>query len=233
MSTGTVAPVPRQQFFDNNGAVLAAGLLYTYTAGTSTPLATYQDINLTTANANPIVLDSAGRTPAGVYLSEATYKFVLKDSAGNTIWTQDNVPSTQVGQSGGLGEIFAFGGDVSSPVTATAYPSGATVDKLHVGTAIYNVDSANLVGTYKIEAMIRGDGTVIVTAAIVNLSDGAPDTPLATAASAAATSTTGERVVSGAITFASSGTAKNYGIKVKLNVAGAGYVWGVRLIRTA
>jgi hypothetical protein len=50
-----------QQFFNNNGEPLNGGLVYTYQAGSSTPLATYTDINGTTANANPIVLDSSGR----------------------------------------------------------------------------------------------------------------------------------------------------------------------------
>lgn len=88
---GTVMPVPKQQFFDNNGDPLASGRLYTYAAGTSTPLATYSDVNLSVANANPIVLDSAGR--ATVFLSGASYKFELKTSADVTVWTQDNITS--------------------------------------------------------------------------------------------------------------------------------------------
>jgi len=32
-----------QQFFDNNGIPLAGGLIYTYQAGSSTPLVTYTD----------------------------------------------------------------------------------------------------------------------------------------------------------------------------------------------
>jgi len=48
-----------QQFFDNNGVPLSGGLLYTYQAGSSTPLATYTDINGTIANPNPIVLNSS------------------------------------------------------------------------------------------------------------------------------------------------------------------------------
>jgi hypothetical protein len=51
-----------QQFFDNNGVPLNGGLLYAYQAGSSTPLATYTDINGTVANSNPIVLDASGRS---------------------------------------------------------------------------------------------------------------------------------------------------------------------------
>mgnify|MGYP003343058003 CR=1 FL=1 len=49
------------QFFDNNGVPLAGGLLYTYTAGTTTPQTTYTTNAGTIANANPIVLNAFGR----------------------------------------------------------------------------------------------------------------------------------------------------------------------------
>lgn len=89
MANGTVMPSPVFTGWDNNGDPLSGGLLYTYEAGTTTPLATYSEVTLTTPNANPVVLDSAGR--AVVYLSATSYKFLLKNAAGSTIWTQDNV----------------------------------------------------------------------------------------------------------------------------------------------
>ena len=80
------------QFFDDNGATLTGGLLYTYAAGTTTPLTSYTDSTGATANTNPIVLDSAGRVAGEVWLTTGSnYKFVLKTSAGVTIWTNDNI----------------------------------------------------------------------------------------------------------------------------------------------
>jgi len=82
-----------QQFFTNSGAPLSGGLLYTYAAGTTTPQATYTTAAGTTANSNPIVLNSAGRLDSEVWLtSTLTYKFVLKDSGGVTIATYDDIP---------------------------------------------------------------------------------------------------------------------------------------------
>jgi hypothetical protein len=93
--TGTLMPVPQQVFLDASGNPLNGGLVYTYIAGTTTPLSTYSDLALSVPNTNPIVLNSAGRNAAGgIYLSAANYKIIVKTSAGATIYTQDNVGAT-------------------------------------------------------------------------------------------------------------------------------------------
>jgi hypothetical protein len=97
MATGTLAPVGRQQYLDANGTPLAGGKLYWTAAGTSTPLDTYSDSTLLVANANPVILDSAGR--ATVYLSAASYKLVVKNSADVTQYTVDPVPATNIATS--------------------------------------------------------------------------------------------------------------------------------------
>ena len=81
-----------QQFFDNNGVPLAGGLIYTYQAGSSTPLATYQDNAGTIANANPIVLDSSGRVPNEIWLLNGySYKFIITSASGTSLITLDNL----------------------------------------------------------------------------------------------------------------------------------------------
>lgn len=83
------------QFFDDNGNPLSGGLLYTYEAGTTTPAITYTSSSGATANPNPVVLDAAGRVPEQIWLSTAyTYKFLLRTSAGVSIWSKDNIPAT-------------------------------------------------------------------------------------------------------------------------------------------
>jgi hypothetical protein len=80
------------QFFTNNGVPLAGGKLETYLAGTTTPAATYTSSSGGTANTNPIVLDSAGRTASEVWLTQGTsYKFILKDASDVLIGTYDNI----------------------------------------------------------------------------------------------------------------------------------------------
>ena len=79
------------QFFDNSGDPLTGGLIYTYAAGTTSPLATYTSSTGLAPHANPIVLDAAGRVNE-IWLDSAnSYKFVLKTSGGVTIATYDNV----------------------------------------------------------------------------------------------------------------------------------------------
>lgn len=226
MSTGTLAPTV-WTVTDSNGDIVPGAKIYTYLAGTSTTEPVYTDSGLSVAHPNPVVCDSAGR--ATIYLDAKSYRFVVNDADDAALYTLDPVQGVQTGQTN-LGEIFHFGGDEATSITATSYASGATADKLHVGTAIYNVNSANLpAGTYKLEGMVKGAGSATVTAAIMNLTDGSPDTALATISS---NDGTGVRAVSGAITFAAAGAAKDYGIKVKVS-ASSGYAWGIRLIRTA
>lgn len=227
MSTGTLSPAPWFTGLSDTGVPLAGGLLYTYAAGTSTPATTYSDSALTVAHPNPIVLDSAGR--ATIYLAATSYKFTLKTAAGVTVRTQDNIAAVNAGSTG-LGDIFLFGGDSTSPVTAAAYPSGATFDKLHAGTSVFSLDSANLApGTYVLQFTGVVSAAATLTVAIVDLSSGSPNTPLA---EATVTSLTGAVGTSGTITFAGAGSTVQYGVKSKITTAD-GEAWGIRLVRTA
>lgn len=85
----SLTPSPKMQFFDANGNPLASGKLYTYAAGSTTPLATYTDYGAGTPNANPVVLNSRGE--ASVWLGTSAYYMELKDSAGTLIWSADDI----------------------------------------------------------------------------------------------------------------------------------------------
>jgi hypothetical protein len=97
------------QFFTNNGAPLNAGKIYTYQAGSSTPLATYTSNTGLVANANPIILGTDGRPANQIWLTDGYfYKFILKDSDDVTIQTYDNL----------------YGIIGTSPAPATPIPTG-------------------------------------------------------------------------------------------------------------
>ena len=101
----TLTASPFMQFTTTAGAPLIGGKVYTYAAGTTTPLASYTDNTGATANTNPVILDTRGE--AAIWLSPASYKFVLKDSNDVTIWTSDNL--------GGLNISPAFTGVPTAP----------------------------------------------------------------------------------------------------------------------
>lgn len=90
----TLLPEGKQSFNNSAGVPLVGGKVYTYIAGTSTPLATYQDAAGTVPNANPIILDARGE--ATIFWS-GTYKVTLKDASDVTIWSIDNIATVDAG----------------------------------------------------------------------------------------------------------------------------------------
>lgn len=106
--TSVLTPSPKQQFFDNNGNPLVGGKLYSFAAGTTTPLATYTNFANTVANPNPTILDSRGE--ALVWLSSAAYKLRLVDANNVEIWTVDNVNDSGAGPVDPLTLLAASGG---------------------------------------------------------------------------------------------------------------------------
>ena len=90
--------LPKFQAFDANGDPLSGGKVYTYEAGTSTLKTSYSDYDASTANANPVVLDSRGE--ADIYVKGA-YKISVYTSADVLVWTLDNVQGGVGGDSQG------------------------------------------------------------------------------------------------------------------------------------
>jgi len=82
------------QLFDNNGVPLSGGLIYSYLAGTTTPVATYTSNTGTIQNSNPIVLDSSGRVTNEIWVVPGqTYKFVVQTASATQIGSYDNIPA--------------------------------------------------------------------------------------------------------------------------------------------
>ena len=80
---------PKSQYIRNNGEVNSLGRLAFYESGTQTLKAVYDQDGVTPIS-NPVVLDSAGRSPA-IKLGEGDYKVVLEsyaydDNLGNPVY---------------------------------------------------------------------------------------------------------------------------------------------------
>jgi len=140
------------QFFTNTGAVLTGGKLFTYAAGTTTPLPSYTTSLGNVARTNPVVLDAAGRVPDGgeIWITAQPYKFVLKDSNDVLIATYDNV----------------FG---SGAFAVTNY----TGNGLNVGYAV----SGNVVAVY-INGVYQNRNTYSVSSGTLTFSQAPPFTSL-------------------------------------------------------
>jgi len=133
---GFPAPFIKFREDDANGFPLAGGKLWSYAAGTSTPLATYSTQALTpgSENLNPTILDASGR--AQIWIEDGVgYKFTLTDALGNVQWTVDDVQVPQIAAAPvpsavPPGGIVAYGG--------TTAPSGWLLcDGASVSTGTY------------------------------------------------------------------------------------------------
>lgn len=84
----------KHKFYDDAGNPLAGGLVYTYQAGTTVPLATYTDSTGLVAQTNPIVLDAKGE--CNIW-SNSIYKVNVTTAAGVQVtgWPVDNVGQGQ------------------------------------------------------------------------------------------------------------------------------------------
>ena len=112
MSLTVLYPTPRFAEFDESGAPLAGGKLYTAQSGTvagpgqSFPKASYSDSAGQVPNSNPVILDAAGR--AQVWLSGA-YSIALYDSDDilqYTAETSGSTPPTSTDVSDSTTQIF-------------------------------------------------------------------------------------------------------------------------------
>lgn len=79
-------------FFGTTGLPLASGQVFTYQAGSSTPLTTYADNSGLIPNTNPIILGTDGKVPSEIWLTEGyNYKFIVQDANSNIVKTYDNI----------------------------------------------------------------------------------------------------------------------------------------------
>lgn len=228
MATGTLAPAFWFTAIDDDGLIMPGALLSFFLSGTSTPAAVYHDADLTTAWIVPAPCDSAGRIVVYLDPSVGNLKMTMTDSLGTPVGpTVDPVTPTNAGASG-LGEVFFFGSNSSAVITQTSYPSGATFDKLHPGTFVWQQNVGALTGTLVLEAMGNMEAAGTLSVALVNLVDGSPDTPIA---EVTLVNLSGQIGQSAPIVFPPSG-AKTFGLKTKVS-ANSGFLTGARIVRTA
>lgn len=178
MPAGTIAPFPLHQFFDASGDPLNGAKLFCYAAGTTTKENVYQDVSLSVAHTNPIVLNSAGRPPAAIYLSPTSYKFVLApsndtDPPTSPLWTVDNVPavppfSVDLDVTGTAGEALS----ASDVVYLSAGDGSRTAGRWYKakGDTDYMSTTANAIGMAVAAIASGASGSIRLIGRITGLS---------------------------------------------------------------
>jgi hypothetical protein len=117
----------RQTPVNGSGRPYPGAKAYFYRAGTTTLQTVYSNSALTTAHANPVIANSAGKF-AAIYLDPTyNYRVILQTSAGVTLSDDDNVPSTLLTQGAiGLALYPRTAAEISASVTPSdyGYPPG-------------------------------------------------------------------------------------------------------------
>ncbi len=127
-----LGPAPKAQFFTAAGQPLVGGKVYTYAAGTTTPLATYTDSTAASANPNPIILD--GRGECNIWFSPASaYKIKLTDSNDVEIYVVDNITSAGYVSGGSIINSSIVNGTISGGVVSGAAISGGSINGAIIG----------------------------------------------------------------------------------------------------
>jgi hypothetical protein len=169
--SGGLVPPGQSQFVDSNGVPLAGGSVFFYVPGTTTPKLTYQDQFLSIPNANPVVLNAAGRA---VIWGSGSYRQVVNDQFGALIWDQiTNAPFNSSG-SFMLAGVTACGGDTTGiepncrvPVLNPTATGSAAVPWFGVdsgGSSAINIPSGKALNIFSNGLgpvfSIQGNGTV-------------------------------------------------------------------------
>lgn len=147
--TNVLSSVAKQKFFDNNGKPAVGYKLFTYAAGTSTKLATYQDGGTGSPNTNPIVLDFRGECDLWVPPNVA-YKYVFAppndtDPPTHPIWSVDDIVDSQlVTLWGGVDTGIANAYVLNFVANFTAYTDGIVIywipSNTNTGASTINVN---------------------------------------------------------------------------------------------
>lgn len=127
-----LGPAPKAQFFTADGQPLVGGKVYTYAAGTTTPLATYTSSSAASANANPIILDGRGECNIW-FLPSSSYKIKLTDSNDVEIYVVDNITSSGYVSGGTIVNSSIVNGTISGAAITGGSISGSTLDNTIIG----------------------------------------------------------------------------------------------------
>ncbi len=208
----TPLPNAKQTFLDADGNPLSGGSVFTYVPSTTTKKTTWSDTGEAVQNTNPITLDAAGT--AAIW-GQGSYRQVVKDADGNTVW---DAFTTAVGAAQPLGGS----GTDTAPVGAVMSWAGFSIPTnwlLAYGQTVARADYPDLLAALTIvnaaTSCVSGSPTLSGLASTAQMHVGAPIEasclPTGTTVSAIPTSTTLTVNHNATATGAFSSTVFNWG----------------------
>ena len=157
----------KQSFLDSAGDPASGFKLFVYTAGSSAKATSYTESDGLVANANPIVLDSRGETPNGVYVPTGTFKLVLAtasdtDPPATPVWTRDNLTPINDVAASAAAEWVASGFTPTFVSTTSFTVPGDQRSTLHVGRRLRTTNTGGT-GYHTIKTSAFATDTTTVT----------------------------------------------------------------------
>ncbi len=190
-----ILPQGKTQFLDGNGAPLALGKVWFYALGTTTLKATYQDINLTTPNVNPVLLDANG---AAFIWGSGQYSMVVQDASGVQVYAGDTQApiSTSADIASALGYTPAT---AAQGAKADAALSGIYLIPMTTGgtASAYTATPSTAVGSYANGQMYILDPHVDCAAGATLSISGLPAAPIKTQANGVLTNVLAGEILQG------------------------------------
>lgn len=167
MTAEVLVPWLTSQFFYASGLPMAGAQLFSYQAGTTTPIATFTDSTGGTPNTNPVIANSRGEMSVWI-TNNIAYKFVLEDPQNNVIWTRDQVIAQQLlSLFGGVdtGSASAYILNFLSPFTTLAAFAGTPIffvpANSNSAAPTINVNGLGVVGLYNANGTPLGANQII------------------------------------------------------------------------
>lgn len=171
-------PDHKVSFLDSNGNPASGGKLFIYDAGSSTKADIYTEADGVTGSANPVVLNSRGEPPNGVYAPSGAYKLVFapstdSDPPTSPFWTRDNV--RPINDAAATIDEWVASGAIPNFLSGTSFTlDGDQTVSYQVGRRIRLTDS----GGFKYGYISNAVFSVATTTVTVVLDSGSLDSGL-------------------------------------------------------
>lgn len=174
MTVYALLPDAKIPFHTSAGNLANGYKLFVYETGTANKATTFTDSTGTSSNTNPIVLNSRGETPYGVYVNSGAYKLVLcpdtdTDPPSSPIWSTDGItPTNDISVAAatewtdsGLTPTYVSGTSFTVPGNQTVnFHIGRRLKTTNSGGSVYSTISNSVYGAVTTITVVNDSSTL-------------------------------------------------------------------------